>query len=308
MFQGDLKGQLKNHMPSAHSSSVGYHRFRDNGELRYSLRALEKFAPWIRKIYIVTNGQVPRWLDISSDRISIIAHNTIFLDKSNLPTFNSNAIELQLHRIPTLSKRFLYFNDDVFLGRPISKHDFITKSGGQYIYFEPNRLSNNIDGGLVHDRAYAYSQNIVNKLWGRKDSRLLPAHIPQLYDRDVLAYLENAVSDEFQRTSAHRFRSADDLVLRIIYFFFLLESGRGGEGHEAVILNWGSSDYSFLSLKNNLWEIWKAFFTIGFSIKPKFFCINDDLEGAGSYNILLTSLRMFLRFYFPYSSRFEKPI
>ena len=33
-------------------------RFRDNDELRYSLRSLEQHAPWLRHIYIVTNGQV----------------------------------------------------------------------------------------------------------------------------------------------------------------------------------------------------------------------------------------------------------
>ena len=39
--------------------SFSQSRFRDNDELRYSLRSIEKFAPWIRKIFIVTNGQVP---------------------------------------------------------------------------------------------------------------------------------------------------------------------------------------------------------------------------------------------------------
>ena len=39
-------------------------RYRDNNELRYSLRSLAKFAPWIRHVYIVTNGQIPYWLDL----------------------------------------------------------------------------------------------------------------------------------------------------------------------------------------------------------------------------------------------------
>jgi len=105
-------------------------------ELRYSLRSLEAFAPWVGNIYIVTNGDTPYWLDTSHSRILIITHDEIFLDRSYLPTFNSNAIELQLHRIPNLSRRFLYFNDDVFLGRAVSRGDFITESDGQYIYFQ----------------------------------------------------------------------------------------------------------------------------------------------------------------------------
>ena len=60
------------------------------------------FAPWIRHIYIVTNGQIPTWLNIKNQNISVISHNEIFPDKSHLPTFNSMAIEVHLHRIAGL--------------------------------------------------------------------------------------------------------------------------------------------------------------------------------------------------------------
>lgn len=228
---------------SVPSESISPQRFRNNDELKYSLRLLEAFAPWVGNIYIVTNGDIPNWLDTSHNRISIITHDKIFLDKSYLPTFNSNAIELQLHRIPNLSGRFLYFNDDVSLGRIVSRGDFITKSGGQYIYFQKNLLRSRTDRGPVQDRAYEHTQKVTNMLWGKKHSRLLPAHTPQLYDRQILAYLENMIPDEFQKTSSHRLRSADDLVLRVLYFFFLIESYKADEIHETVTLNWGRNTY-----------------------------------------------------------------
>jgi hypothetical protein len=287
--------------------SISSQRFRNNDELRYSLRSLEAFAPWVDNIYIVTNGDIPHWLDTSHSRISIITHDEIFLDKSYLPTFNSNAIELQLHRIPNLSRQFLYFNDDVFLGRAVSRGDFITKSGGQYIYFQKNLLRSKTDRGSVQDRAYAYTQKVINMLWGKKRSRLLPAHAPQLYDKEILIYLENMIPEEFQKTSSHRFRSADDLVLRVLYFFFLIESYKVDEIHETVTLNWGSNDYSFVTLKNDLWEMWKAFFHIRLS-RPRFFCINDDLGDSDSCYLILTSLRLFLHLYLPHPSSFEKRI
>lgn len=59
----------------------------DNGELRYSLRSIEAFAPWVRNIYIVTNGQVPSWLNIKHPRLFIIKHEDIFDNKTHLPTF-----------------------------------------------------------------------------------------------------------------------------------------------------------------------------------------------------------------------------
>lgn len=109
-------------------------RYRDSNELLYSLRSLEKFAPWIRHVYIVTNGQVPTWLNLDFPGVTIIPHEVIFPNVSHLPTFSSPAIESHLHRIEGLSKRFIYFNDDVFLGAPIFPDDFFTLSRGSKVY------------------------------------------------------------------------------------------------------------------------------------------------------------------------------
>ncbi|DBA01105.1 TPA: hypothetical protein N0F65_001733 [Lagenidium giganteum] len=109
-------------------------RFRDNEELRYSLRSLEKYAPWIRHVYVVTDGQIPSWLDIECPKVSIIKHRDIFENSSHLPVFSSPAIEWNLDNIPGLSDNFLYFNDDVFLGSKVHPEDFISQKGVQKVY------------------------------------------------------------------------------------------------------------------------------------------------------------------------------
>ncbi|XP_060533597.1 N-acetylglucosamine-1-phosphotransferase subunits alpha/beta isoform X2 [Cylas formicarius] len=109
-------------------------RYEDKNELRFSLRSLEKNAPWVNHIYIVTNGQIPHWLDLNSGKVSIVTHNQIFKDTSNLPTFSSPAIESNLHRIPGLSDKFIYFNDDIFLGLPTYPEDFYISNKGYLIY------------------------------------------------------------------------------------------------------------------------------------------------------------------------------
>ncbi|CAG2123385.1 unnamed protein product, partial [Medioppia subpectinata] len=109
-------------------------RFADNQELRYSLRSLEKNANWIRHVFIVTNGQIPNWLNLENPRVSVVTHEEIFTNKSHLPSFSSPAIESHLHQIPGLSKRFLYLNDDILLGRPIYPEDFYTNSRGYKVY------------------------------------------------------------------------------------------------------------------------------------------------------------------------------
>ena len=109
-----------------HCSSINltYIYLIDNNELRYSLRSLEKYAPWIRKVYVVTNGQVPQWLNKKHPKVNLVQHKDIFPNSSHLPTFSSSAIECHLHRIPGLSRFFLYLNDDIIINQPISPFDF----------------------------------------------------------------------------------------------------------------------------------------------------------------------------------------
>ena len=107
----------------------GSRRYADYEQLRYSLRSLEKYAPWVRRVFLVTSGQIPYWLDLDNPRLEIVTHRQIF-EEGDLPTFSSPAIESNLHRIPGLSQRFLYFNDDVFLGKEVWPEDFYTEHEG----------------------------------------------------------------------------------------------------------------------------------------------------------------------------------
>ncbi len=116
---------------TAQDDRMSSNRYRDSDELRYSIRSVVKYAPWVRRIYIVTADQVPWWLDTSHPLIHIVTHEEIFPNRSHLPVFSSPAIEAHLHRIPGLSKHFIYFNDDVFLGAPTSPEDFVSVEGRQ---------------------------------------------------------------------------------------------------------------------------------------------------------------------------------
>lgn len=106
----------------AEKDNVGDLRFADNEELRFSLRSVYKNAPWINHIFIVTNNQVPSWLE-EHPKITIIDHKEI-IPREILPTFNSVVIEMFLHLIPGLQEKFLLFNDDMFVGRPIEPSFF----------------------------------------------------------------------------------------------------------------------------------------------------------------------------------------
>jgi len=82
----------------------------------------------------VTNSQIPNWLDLSYERVTVVPHEVLAPDPAQLPTFSSSAIETFLHRIPKLSKRFLYLNDDIFLGAPLYPEDLYTEAEGVRVY------------------------------------------------------------------------------------------------------------------------------------------------------------------------------
>jgi UDP-N-acetylglucosamine-lysosomal-enzyme len=82
------------------------------------------YAPYIRKVFIVTCGQIPKFLNLTNPRLEVVSHETIFSDKTDLPTFNSNAIEVHLHRIPNLSRYFIYLNDDFLFNSKSRVEDF----------------------------------------------------------------------------------------------------------------------------------------------------------------------------------------
>ena len=96
-------------------------RYFDNDELRFSLRSVWKYLPWVNHIYLVTNKQRPKWL-VDHPKITVVDHQEI-IPEELLPTFNSVTIEMYLQNIPGLSEKFLYFNDDMFINAPL-KQDF----------------------------------------------------------------------------------------------------------------------------------------------------------------------------------------
>lgn len=125
-----LKSNLSEIPPGAQST-----RFSSLNEINYCLISILKFASFVRKIFIVTDGQTPSINEIVKkyfpkriSDIEIIDHKHIFRDYEDfLPTFNSICISNMLWRIEGLSDHFVYFNDDVFLTRKISPEVWFKK-------------------------------------------------------------------------------------------------------------------------------------------------------------------------------------
>lgn len=110
-------------------------RFRDCQNLQYLFRGIEKHAPWVNRIFFITWGHLPSWLDVSNPKLEIVKHED-FIPKEYLPTFNSNVIEMNLFRIKNLSSKFVIFNDDLFVLRNLKPQDFFENGLPKDMYIE----------------------------------------------------------------------------------------------------------------------------------------------------------------------------
>lgn len=127
---------------TATSTPILEKRFRDWGTLKFLMRGIERNMPYIRKVHLVVSqeSQIPKW--INRKKVNIVLHRD-FIPSKFLPTFNSNTIELHLHRIKGLDEEFLYFNDDMFPVAPTKPEDFF-REGKAVIKFTRHWLALNM--------------------------------------------------------------------------------------------------------------------------------------------------------------------
>ena len=106
------------HYSQNSKGDISQARFRDMKVFNYWFRAVETYAPWVNKVFLITNGKFPNWINKNNPKLVLVKHED-YMPKEYLPTFNSCAIELHMHKIKGLSEYFVYFNDDVFLNSPV---------------------------------------------------------------------------------------------------------------------------------------------------------------------------------------------
>ena len=113
----EWQAQYRHYRKEEHLEDRG--RFRDWDIFRYWFRAVEQYAPWVRKVFLVTNGKFPDWINPDHPKLVLVKHED-YMPAEVLPVFNSGAIELFISRIPGLSEHFVYFNDDMYLNAPVT--------------------------------------------------------------------------------------------------------------------------------------------------------------------------------------------
>lgn len=255
-------------------------RFRDNGELRYLLRAICGCLPWAGRIFLLTNGQRPDWLDLSHPRLRLVTHDRFFADPEHLPTSSSLAIEANLWRLGDLgiSRRFLYFNDDTFPGRPVDPHLFQTAAGGQVFHVHDFAIPRPKWRADAHHRALVSTGRVLDSAFGKRPWAYLP-HAPAVFDLDDLNWLWRRFSGPLGRTSAHRWRRAGDVFMRLLYTHAVAERDAGaGHGARRVVVDEASFLFAAMTDEPRTGALLQRIERE----RPLFFCLNDDFRSASS--------------------------
>jgi UDP-glucose 4-epimerase len=273
-------------------------RYRQLDELKYALRSVYLFAPWVRRIFIVTDSPTPRWLD-EHPAVTIVPSTAFFLDQANLPTHNSHAIESQLHHIDGLSEHFLYSNDDMFFARPVSQDMFFSPGGVSKFIEATTRigLGDNSPERSGFENAARVNRRLLRERFGRVTTRHLE-HAPTPLRRSVLEEMEREFSTDFARTAASPFRSATDIsVTNSLYHYYALLTGR------AVVQSDARVKYVETTLKSSLKQMTALLRTR----REDFFCLNDGSTPEISIETRTSAVLDFLNSYFPIPAPWEKP-
>ena len=229
--------------------SAGDDRYVDNGLFRFWFRSIEKFAPWVNKIFFITYGHLPEWLDTSNPKLVIVNHKD-YMPQEYLPTFNFVPLALNLHRIKGLSEHFVLFNDDMYLTSPCDKKVFFKKG-------LPCDMA--VQDGLLADRFDMYNYMlfnamcIINKNYRKKDiirknkskwfnlkygknfvknlllskislfTGFYSTHMPQSYLKSMFEKVWEDNPKELDQSSRNKFRYYNDITEEIVQYYQFVE-------------------------------------------------------------------------------------
>lgn len=300
-------------------------RQRDWGIFRYVFRGVEAYLPWVRRIYLVTSfGQCPPWLNVTHDRLRIVDVEE-FMPSEVLPTFNSNSIQLCIHKLPGLSERFILWDDDMFAISPMKPDDFFhgglpcTQIG--FARLTAERYDDTYAHSILNDVG-VINQNfdfrVQLRKWWRKWLSLRNGidvllrnvgyigpmdrffwayypHMPQGYLRKTFEDIWYVEHDIMGQAITHRFRSKEDLTHKLMRYW-QIASG------EVVPRNTRSYGRLFLNFPEEI----EALRRVVYRSSKKLVCINDSNVSESMFEYCCEEIKNILNYRLPDMSAYEK--
>eukprot|EP00566_Odontella_aurita_P020754 CAMPEP_0113529730 /NCGR_PEP_ID=MMETSP0015_2-20120614/2552_1 /TAXON_ID=2838 /ORGANISM="Odontella" /LENGTH=360 /DNA_ID=CAMNT_0000428385 /DNA_START=306 /DNA_END=1388 /DNA_ORIENTATION=+ /assembly_acc=CAM_ASM_000160 len=255
--------------------------YRDFGQLRYGMRSVLQYAPWVRNIILVVSSQrqVPLWLDVNHPKIRVVEHREIWEDPSQLPSFSSHQIEWNLHSIFEVAPNILYFNDDMALTMPLLPKQLWTVTGEPLLHEDwiaPNNASTEVN---AFGKSLAYVHNLFDQHYGKQNLRRAAAHGPFLFNTTIMKMIREEWKEEFDRMyCSSRFRTDHDMQFQFAYQQYI-RSKKDGNGRPVVPFgNSSYSEYYYIKrISDNPALNLLAFQKIK-SVPRQFICLQDNIK------------------------------
>lgn len=301
----DLSGRLRSDLEcedpaNASPKVVDDSLFQAHDELRYSLRSVEAYLPWVNRIYLVTNGERPSWLH-ENPRLRLVSHEDI-LERECLPTFNSHVIGSALHRIPGLSEHYIYLNDDVMFMRPCQPNDFFTASGLSYALLgsvvlpdEPPRPEETATNWAAKN-----ARRLVRERFGVSFDRRF-AHVFHCQRKSTGEECEELFAAEFAAFRRNKLRNMNDVL--VAGFLQHVVSYLRARSIFVRMEHWYVQTRRYEALK-----LYRRILSERDTADARIAaCFNDQPLSEGLMADSDRALQRFLESYFPTPSSFEKP-
>ncbi|CAF2078161.1 unnamed protein product [Rotaria magnacalcarata] len=261
-------------------SSISINRFRDLKQLKYLLRSIEENGKdWARRIFLVTNNQVPNYVNINHPRIRIVSHQQLFeyakVKPPKYQLFNSITIQSMIHTIPTLSSPFYLFDDDIVIRRSLPT-TVIMSENKSVIYLNPDKYLMRARPQSLYD---AHLQSAIDMVL--KSNRLVPllgangrysigSHGPLLLYREIGMKIWDEFGPEMNLLISHPFRMPTDPSIQTLYIYM------GYSNYYTFATNRNMLRFEMLSSYNPI--VTRRTLQKAFEDKSIYFvCINDNL-------------------------------
>ncbi|WP_100642141.1 Stealth CR1 domain-containing protein [Alteromonas facilis] len=258
--------------------SISDKRFIEADELKYCLRSIVNHAPWYNNIYLLTDAQEPKFLDlerIKDDRIHIIDHKELF--KGNLeclPTFNTRSILTCIDKIPNLADVVVIGNDDTFFSSSVSPEFFLSSEGvkvyGEFIDNEDERFQ------TLHFDALKLSSQLVqpgSANYLALSHGFMPLALP------AIKQCRKKFAKQFDNNIQHRFRHRSQFLIEALVSLYMLK-----EGHAKLLGTENTVHFSFQLCREGTEEKLKFLFELLASGQRTMFCLNDYIALSSRFN------------------------
>ena len=276
------------------SNSINECRFRDWGTLKYVLRSIDKFAPFVNNVFLVVQmeSQIPKWLN--RETVKIVLHEE-FIPEEVLPTYSSCAIEMYLHLIPGLSEKFIYFNDDMILWNPHKPEDFFIEDkciNSLKLFNEDNYYEQS------EDKLYGYinkqSTSLPNKLFDKNNPCYYTTHNVSSFLKSINAELYNQITNDIKNKS-YQFR-CNDSITQYMYIEYSILKNR------CINITGTSSLVGGLEKGTNIFR--NIYYLLNSQIKQ--ICINDkQIDMDKNTNISISNIINTLNIKFQKTCKYE---